>query len=152
MSCLAVDTKLPGRCPHHALPGKGGSETTHLCPPVSHARCFIQAGSCSPSSLGIHENDSMRYTELLAAQMKGFVPSTAKAIAWEINLRQVLCVWNLCAEHTVRGGPGHGLGKFHIIIGVEPDPLWLSALPGLLSSQPLVQSKAIHSRCCLLFS
>lgn len=64
-----------------------------LMPGAGHARCSIQAGSCSLSSLGIHdENDSVKYTKLLATQIKGFVLSTAKAVACEINLQQVLCL------------------------------------------------------------
>lgn len=37
-----------------------------------------------------------------------------------------------------------------MIRGVESDPQRLGALPGLLSSHPLVESKAIHSVCFLL--
>lgn len=63
--------------------------------------------------LAIHdENDSVKYTKLLATQIKGFVLSTAKAIACESNLQQVLRAWNLCAEHAARRGQAIGWGNF----------------------------------------
>lgn len=38
--------------------------------------------------LGIHdESDSVKYTKLLATQIKGFVLSTAKAVTCESNLQ-----------------------------------------------------------------
>lgn len=66
---------------------------------------------CPP--LAIHdESDSGKYTKLLATQIKGFVLSTAKAAACESSLQQVLCAWNLCAEHTTRRGQAIGWGNF----------------------------------------
>lgn len=57
----------------------------------------------------------------------------------------------VCAAQTSHRGQRHWLGKFYMISGVESDPQQLSTLPGLLSSQPLVQSKAVHSSCFLFF-
>lgn len=100
-------------------------------------------------SLGVHdENDSMKYTKLLATQITGCVLRTAKAIACKNNFQQLLGAQSLCVEPTAHR---HWLGKFYMISGVESDPQQLSILPGLLSSQPLVQSKALHSSCFLLF-
>lgn len=105
-----------------------------------------------PPLRGVHdENDSVKYTKLLDTQIRGFILRTAKATACKNNFQQLLCTRSLCAEQTAHRGQRHWLGKFYMISGVESDPQQLSALPGLLGSHPLVQSKAFHSSCFLLF-
>ena len=94
----------------------------------------------------------MKYTKLLATQIKGFVLRVAKAVACKSSSQQLLCAGSLRAEQAAHGGQGHWLGKFRMSSGVELDPQQLSALPGLLSNPPLAQSKATHSSCFLPFS
>lgn len=53
----------------------------------------------------------MKYTKLLATQIKGFVLRAAKAVACKSNSQQLLCAGSLRAEQAAHRGAGASAGE-----------------------------------------